>query len=291
MTKYTYDRSRGRGYSSLAGGREIVCCFLLLLVFCSQSIANSGAGVIPKSTQFSFQRDLEAAKDGSVDAELKVGRAFSEEIMTARPEESVYLRPNRREAFKWFSGASRGGSVEASAWVGSYYLFGPDCWGRAGPSRSFFGPLDGDFFPSARASRSVIYAADGLNEPGICRPCGTSAGGAVEDSPKKVRLVRFCRRPGATQRSGSRRTCAVESYAAEDDGALIPVIALQHNVLKCWVWRRWSTFQMHSQPRLKPAVCGPKRTLSKFWKRKRKPFRLESGLCRQRAKFVPGWIL
>jgi uncharacterized protein len=66
-------------------------------------LADSDAALAP---------DLAAAKQGDLGAQLKVAKAFNE------------TRHNYSEALKWFEAASKQNSLEATAWLGSLYLYG-----------------------------------------------------------------------------------------------------------------------------------------------------------------------
>ncbi len=91
------------------------CLFLLIAV----SAGAQGVSITPPSTPAvaAFQADLAAANTGDVQAQLRVGKALNGGATGT-------VRQNFTAAFKWFQAASQQGSAEATAWLGSMYLYG-----------------------------------------------------------------------------------------------------------------------------------------------------------------------
>lgn len=91
------------------------CLFLFIAV----SAGAQGVSITPPGTPAvaALQADLAAANTGDVQAQLRVGKALNGGTTGT-------VRPNFTEAFKWFQAASQQGSAEATAWLGSMYLYG-----------------------------------------------------------------------------------------------------------------------------------------------------------------------
>lgn len=90
---------------------RLTCLSLVFAVPClnfSQDITSSPA----KAT---FLHDLDSARGGDHEAKLRVARAYNEGIVVWR---------NPSEAAWWFQQAVDEGSIEATAWLGGFYLFG-----------------------------------------------------------------------------------------------------------------------------------------------------------------------
>lgn len=73
---------------------------------------HSGAFV---AVQDSFRKDLQLAKQGNLQAELRVAKAYF--FGAGQPRDTI-------EAFKWFQTAAQQESLEANAWIGECYLEG-----------------------------------------------------------------------------------------------------------------------------------------------------------------------
>jgi uncharacterized protein len=110
----------------------------------------------------SFLTDLDYARQGRSDAQLRIAKAYNEGTVVWR---------NYSEAFRWFQEASKQGSTEATAWLGSLYLLG-----------------NGVAKDPVRASALLQQAVD-KNEPVGLRFMGLRYEmgiGAVPDYPKAV---------------------------------------------------------------------------------------------------------
>jgi len=108
----TMRESRGKKNGLFRGGL-ITCAFLALVVSMSWSQA-SGNGGGPTSNP-AFQKDLAAANAGDVQAQIRVAKFYHQGPNRAR---------NYGEAARWFKAASNQGSQEASAWLGSFMMYG-----------------------------------------------------------------------------------------------------------------------------------------------------------------------
>ena len=108
----TMRESRGKK-SGLFRGGLITCAFLALVVSMSWAQA-SGNGGGPTSNP-AFQKDLAAANAGDVQAQIRVAKFYHQGPNRAR---------NYSEAARWFRAASNQGSQEASAWLGSFMMYG-----------------------------------------------------------------------------------------------------------------------------------------------------------------------
>src|SRR5208282_3886194 len=93
--------------SALANFGPLVIVLGVILVL----LPLSSNGQIAASSK-PLDRDLAAAEQGDVDAQLRVAKAYNDE------------RRNYGLAWKWFEAASKQGSLEATAWLGSLYLYG-----------------------------------------------------------------------------------------------------------------------------------------------------------------------
>lgn len=89
-------------------------CILTAMLFSVAHAQSPLDGVSDASTSVSFEADVAAADRGDIQAELRVAKAYSRRNS----------KPNYAEAYKWFESASRQGSKEATAWLGSMYLYG-----------------------------------------------------------------------------------------------------------------------------------------------------------------------
>jgi TPR repeat protein len=94
--------------SALANLRPAVIFLSVIIILLLPLSIN---GQITTSDKLS-DSDLAAAGQGDVEAQLRVAKAYND------------VRRNYGLAFKWFEAASKQGSLEATAWLGSLYLHG-----------------------------------------------------------------------------------------------------------------------------------------------------------------------
>ncbi|MGA7850817.1 MAG: SEL1-like repeat protein [Terriglobales bacterium] len=93
--------------SALANLRPVVIFLIVIILLLPLSIN----GQIATSDKLG-DNDLAAAEQGNVEAQLRVAKLYND------------ARRNYGLAFKWFEAASKQGSLEATAWLGSLYLYG-----------------------------------------------------------------------------------------------------------------------------------------------------------------------
>lgn len=90
---------------------RVTCCLAVLAV----PLLNFSQTADKDAAKAAFLRDLDSARQGDLDAKLRVARAYNEGTVVWR---------NAPEAAWWFQQASNEGSMEATAWLGALYLFG-----------------------------------------------------------------------------------------------------------------------------------------------------------------------
>ena len=90
-------------------------CSLAVLVIPLLSFSQAANQYKKEAARAAFLHDLESARQGDLQAKLRVGRAYNEGAVVWR---------NAHEAVWWFQQASDEGSMEATAWLGALYLFG-----------------------------------------------------------------------------------------------------------------------------------------------------------------------
>ena len=100
--------------SALFCGILITCAFVALVVSTGWTQAPPGNGNDPTANP-AFQKDLAAANAGDVQAQIRVAKFYHQGPNRAR---------NYSEAARWFKAASNQGSQEASAWLGSFMMYG-----------------------------------------------------------------------------------------------------------------------------------------------------------------------